>query len=116
MADFTGEAQFFVAFRCPAEHEAEGDRVFADHVAWMERTHPKEGDEALQYTVSKQHDDDGNGQYPLAELYETTAGVDNHRRLAHEDEEDSGVRVLLAFADKCETIGWGAADVAHSLW
>lgn len=117
MADYTGKAQFFVAFRCPAEHEAEGDRVFAQHAAWMERTHPKDGDEALlQYTVSKNHDDDGNVQYLLAEVYETTAGVENHSRLAHEDEEDSGFQSLLAFADKCETIGWGAADLVHSLW
>lgn len=93
MADYTVKAQFFVAFRCPADQEAEGDRVFADHLAWMERTHPKEGDEALlQYTVSKNYDDEGNVQSLLAEVYETTAGVENHSRLAHEDEEDSGVQ------------------------
>lgn len=117
MPDYTGKAQFFVAFRCSAEHEAEGDRLFADHAAWMHRTHPKEGDEALlQYTVSKNHDENGNVQYLLAEVYETRAGVENHFRLAHEDEEASGLPHLLAFTDKCETIGWGAADVAHSLW
>jgi quinol monooxygenase YgiN len=118
MADYSGKAQFFVAFRCAAEHEAEGDRVFAHHAEWMERTHPKEGEEALlQYTVSKSRDDEGNVQFLLAEVYETTAGIDNHRRLSREDEDDSGVQALLAWVGKCDaTIGWDDADVVHSLW
>ncbi|WP_062381361.1 hypothetical protein [Demequina pelophila] len=117
MADYTGKAQFFAAFRCPEEHEAEGDRIFASHVAWMERTHPREGDLALlQYMVSKSHDGQGNVQFLLAEVYETAAGVENHSRLAHADEQDSNLPALLAFREKCETIGWGSADVVHSLW
>ena len=117
MADYTGRAHFFVAFRCPAEHEADGDSVFAQHAEWMERTHPKDGDKALlQYTVSKSHDDEGNVLFLLSEVYETKAGIDNHRKLAHDDEEDSRVNDLLALADKCQTIGWGDAEVLHSLW
>jgi|GEM_PF-3326588 len=117
MADYTGKAQFFAAFRCAAEHEAEGDRVFAHHAAWIERTHPTEGDEALlQYMVPKSHDANGNVQFLLAEVYETQAGVAHHSRLAHADQEDSRLPDLVAFKEKCEVIGWGPADVAHSLW
>jgi len=117
VADFTGKAQFFLALKCAAEHEAEGDRVFARHAEWMERTHPKEGDTALlQYTVSKRLDGEGNVLFLLAEVYETSAGVENHSRLAHEDEKDSDVIGLMALVNKCETIGFGASDVVHSLW
>ena len=119
MANFTGKAQFFLALKCAAEHEAEGDRFFARHAEWMERTHPKEGDKALlQYTVSKRLDGEGNLLYLLAEVYETAAGVENHSRLAHEDEENSGqiVPSLRALLEKRETIGFGASDVVHSLW
>lgn len=117
MADFTGKAQFFVAFKCAAEHEAEGDRFFARHAEWMERTHPKEGDTALlQYTVSKRLDGEGNVLFLLAEVYETSAGVENHSRLAHENEGEPDLADLRALVDKCETIGFGASDVVHSLW
>jgi hypothetical protein len=119
MADFTGKAQYFLALKCGAEHEAEGDRFFARHAEWMERTHPKEGDKALlQYTVSKRLDGKGNVLYLLAEVYETSAGVENHSRLAHEDEERSGpiLPSFRAFVGKCESIGSGASDVVHSLW
>lgn len=86
------------------------------HAQWMERTHPKEGDKALlQYTVSKRLDGEGNVLFLLAEVYETSAGVENHSRLAHEDEEDLGPG-FWALVDKCETIGFGASDVVHSLW
>ena len=52
MADYTGKASFFAALKCPVEHEAEGDEIFAHHADWMMRTHPREGEKALlQYTV-----------------------------------------------------------------
>lgn len=117
MADYTGGGHFFVALKCPAHLEPEGDAVFAHHVEWMARTHPREGDEALlQYTVSKRRDDDGNVLFLLSEIYATPAGVANHGRLAHEDEEDSRVHDLLDFAHKCEGLGWGSSEVVHSLW
>ena len=119
MADFTGKAQYFLALKCAAEHEAEGDRFFPRHAEWMERTHPKEGDKArLQYTVSKRLDGEGHVLYLLAEVYETSAGVENHSRLARKDEEESGqiLPSLRALMSKCETIGSGASDVLHSLW
>jgi hypothetical protein len=115
VTDYRGKGQFFIAFNCPAEHEAEGDGFFARHAQWMERTHPKAGDLALlQYTVSKSSDDDGNVLFLLAETYQTTAGIDNHRKLAHDDAPL--LADLYSFRDKCQTIGWGDAEVLHSLW
>ena len=115
MADYTGKAQFFVAFKCPPEHEAEGDRIFAQHAEWMERTHPRDGDKALlQHTVSKAHDDAGNALFLLAEVYETKAGIDNHRDLARTDAHHDPF-IAWAF-DRCQTIGWSDAEVLHSLW
>ena len=117
MADVTGKAQFFLALKCAAEHEAEGDRLFARHAQWMEQTHPREGDKALlQYTVSKRLDGEGNVLFLLAEVYETSAGVENHSRLAHGDEAASDLASLMALVEKSETIGFGASDVVHSLW
>ncbi len=115
--DYTGKAQFFAAFKCPPEHEAEGDRFFAHHAEWMARTHPREGDKALlQYTVTKGTDEEGNIIFLLYEVYETMAGVANHSKIAHDDEEDSRVNDLFAWSDKCETIGGASGEVLHSLW
>ncbi len=118
MTDYTGKAHFFVAFRCSAEHEEVGDRFFTLHADWMERTHPREGDEALlQYTVSKQLDEEGNVLFLLSEVYETVAGVKNHSRLFHENDERSELRQSFgSFVDECETIGWGDSEVVHALW
>ena len=116
MSDYTGKAQFFAAFQLPAEHEAEADRFFAHHAECMERTHPRDGDEALlQYSVSKDPDGEGNVLILLAEVYETTAGIDNHRKLW--GEEPALKEELNDLLHECEaTMGWGDSAVVHSLW
>lgn len=65
-------------------------------------------------TVSKYRDDDGNAIFLLAEVYETTAGITNHRRLATLDPDHHDP--LVAWLGKCEVIGGGDAEVPHSLW
>ena len=84
----------------------------------MERTHPRDGELALlQCTVSKGrvHGDEEMVVFALCEVYETMAGVENHIRLAHDDQEDSGYVRLSAWARKCESIH-GSTQVIHSLW
>ena len=114
MADVRGKAQFFRVFKCAAEHEDEGDRFFARHAEWMERTYPTAGDkELLQYTVSKCADGAGNVLFLLTETYETQSGVENHIRLAHENE--SVLSLLTAFMATCDTVIGGSGDVVHTL-
>ena len=58
--DYTGRTQWSLMFVCPADLEAEADRLFASHAEWMQRTHHREGDKALlQYTITKGPGDDG---------------------------------------------------------
>ena len=64
--DYRGNAQFFLAIKAPAELEDDGDSIFAEHQAFMSRTHYRDGDKALlQYTVSKLANDDGTITYLL---------------------------------------------------
>jgi hypothetical protein len=116
MADYTGKAQFFVALKVPAQHEAEADRFFEHHADLMQRTHPKVGEEALlQYTVCKNPDEDGSVLFLSAQVYETKAGIDNHRKLIHE--EPGLYEDLVSLVEKCDTtIGFGDSQVVHSLW
>jgi hypothetical protein len=47
-------------------------------------------------------------------VYETKAGIDNHRDLAQSDAHHDPF-IAWAFG-KCQTIGWSDAEVLHSLW
>ena len=76
-------------FTATPDQVAEGDRLFASHAPWMERTHPREGDLALlHYNVVKGPElsnpldpysrPTGNTCFVLDEVYETPAGLDDH--------------------------------------
>lgn len=116
MARYTVEPHSFVAFKVPAEHADEADRFFEHHAEWMERTHPRDGEEALlQYTVSKNSDGEGNILILLAEVYKTKVGIDNHRKPHHG--EPGLHEELVGLVEKCEaTIGRNDSEVVHSLW
>jgi quinol monooxygenase YgiN len=112
--NYRGKAQFSFTIVAPPELEAEGDRVFNLHAEWMEKTHYQEGDKALlQYNVAKSSDEGGNIIFILTEVYETVAGIDDHRKQAHE---------AMFFADfskwlnQCQVIGGDNEVVVHSLW
>ena len=84
---YTGKTQLTIAVDSPAELEVEGDRIFKQHAAWMEKSHYREGDKALlQYNVAKSPGVDGNVIFLLTEVYETVAGKDNHIEQAQGDE------------------------------
>jgi hypothetical protein len=102
---------------------AEGDRIFDSHARWM-TGHPREGDAALlSYKISKgpQLSDPldpnsaptGNTIFVLNEIYESSAGVDNHWKQAIETWQD-----LPAFMHwsrgKATTLHNGT--VVQSLW
>ena len=113
--DYRGKSQYFLALKAPADLEAEGDALFAQHAEWLAETHPREGELALlQYTFSKRVNDDGSVFYLLYELYESPQGLVEHGRRA---QEDGIVGPFYEFVDKCEAIGGqGPATVIHSLW
>ena len=49
-----GKTQISFIFTAPPDLVAEGDRIFASHAAWMEKTHHRDGELALLvYNVAK---------------------------------------------------------------
>ena len=114
--DYTGKAHFQFTIICPPEAEADGDRLFGQHADWMSRTHHREGEKALlQYVVAKSHDGDGNAVYLLSEVYETAAGIADHRAQASANQEAFGDE-MRAWWGKCQLIGGGDGEVLYSLW
>ena len=120
-----GKTQLTYIFTVPPDLVAEGDRLFESHAAWMERTHPRDGDQALlSYTVVKGPEPSnpldgsskltGNTNFVLSEIYETPAGVDNHVREAAESWEDLGT--FEEWAGKANISAIQGSEILHSLW
>lgn len=123
MAD-VGKTNIVVMWTVGPDQVAEGDRIFASHVAWM-TGHPREGDTALlSYRVSKGSElsnpvdpnsaPTGNTIFVLAEVYASPAGVPEHWRLAIESWQD-----LPAFMDFCannKIVTLHSGTIAHTLW
>ncbi len=121
----TNNIQFIMTFSAPAEHVAEGDRIFNSHAKWMERTHYKDGDKALLiYDVSKAPemadpmDPDsrptGNTIFAICEVYKSPAGLQDHWQQAQDNWEDFGA--LNEWMENCELTMVNGAKVLHSLW
>ena len=111
---YTGKAQFALIIDSPAELEAEGDRIFNMHAAWMEKTHYREGEKALlQYNVAKSPGNDGNVIFVLTEVYETVAGIEDHIEQAQGDEHHDA---LIKWMDQCNVTFIREASIIHSLW
>jgi len=109
----------------PPDQEAEGDRVFKLHGAWMESTHYRTGEKALlSYNVSKAKElsdpgdlnsaPTGNTCFVLTEIYETKAGVLDHMKQAHESWGD--FPAFREWLDKCKTTFVAAGSIFNSLW
>ena len=90
---YMGKTQLTFIIVAPPDQVAEGDRIFRNHAAWIEATHPRDGEKALlQYSVSKAPQLSnpmdpnsaltGNTCFVLNEIFETEAGVANHFELA----------------------------------
>ncbi len=112
--NYKGKAQFSFTIVTPPELEAEGDRIFNLHAAWMAKTHYRDGEKALlQYNVTKSSDSDGNIIFVLTEVYETVAGIEDHRKQAHEADFFGDLSKWLG---QCQVIGGEDEVVIHSLW
>lgn len=120
-----GKVQLTYVIVAPPGQVAEGDRIFRSHRAWMERTHHREGDEALlTYEVAKapelsdpfdmNSEPTGSTCFVLNEIYETEAGVRDHFAQAMESWED--FPALGEWLGKCRVSGTPTGSVVNSLW
>jgi hypothetical protein len=109
----------------PPDQAAEGNRVFQSHRSWMESTHYRTGEKALlSYNVSKMKElsnpadlnsaPTGNTCFVLTEIYESTAGVLDHIKQAHENWGD--YPAFDEWLDKCKVTFVSAATIFNSLW
>ncbi len=121
----TGKNQITLIFTATAEQVAEGDRLFKSHAAFMEKSHPRDGEFALlQYNVSKGPELEkaldpsskatGNTTFLLFEVYESEAGIGNHWKLGSEGWKDFAAFVKWASSVKVTALHNGS--VAYSLW
>ena len=121
-----GNVQITIIFTCGPEDVAEGDALFANHAAWMERSHHRDGELALHaYNIVKgpeqanpldpSSEPTGNTSFVLTEVYETPAGVADHWRMGTTEWVD-GFDALMAWAPKCKITALHGSEVVQSLW
>ena len=114
----------FVIVAAPDQVD-EGDRLFRSHAPWIEATHHREGDKALQsYNVSKAPElsnpmdpnsaTTGNTCFILSEIYETEAGVADHFQQAESSWQD--FPAFIKWMEHCTVTGVPAAPIINSLW
>ncbi len=120
-----GKIRLTFVITVPPEQVEEGERIWRSHIAWMERTHHREGEKALlSYDVSKAPElsnpmdpasaPTGNTNYVLAEVYESEAGVADHFEQARANWED--FPALMAWLNNCKVAAAPAARIFNSLW
>jgi hypothetical protein len=120
-----GKIQLTIVITAPAEHVAEGDRIFATHAPWMASTHHRDGDLALlTYNVSKApelsnpldptSEPTGNISFVLSEIYESEAGVADHFKQAMATWPD--FPAFVEWMGKCSVTAVPASPIFTSLW
>ena len=112
--NFNDRVQLTMVFVATPDQEAEGDRIWKSHAAWMQETHYREGEKALlQYTVAKGTDDDGNIHFIVNEVYESAAGLKDHSEQAHTNWKDYAA--FVKWTDECKS-SFRDATIIYSLW
>jgi hypothetical protein len=120
-----GKTQIGFIFTVAPDLVAEGDRFFASHAAWMEKTHHREGELALLlYNVVKGAElsnpldpssaPTGNTNFTLTEVYATPAGLEDHWKQSAENWQD--FNALMEWAGKVKVAVLHGSPVIHSLW
>ena len=120
-----GKTQITFIFTVGPDQVEEGDRIFASHADWMERTHHREGDLALlHYNVVKgaelsnqldpSSEPTANTCYALSEVYETPAGLVDHWKQGAEGWED--FNAFVEWASNATVAALHGSPVAYSLW
>ncbi|PIR83884.1 hypothetical protein COU18_01875 [Candidatus Kaiserbacteria bacterium CG10_big_fil_rev_8_21_14_0_10_51_14] len=122
---YKGNVQLTFIIDAPNDLVAEGDRLFATHAAWMEKTHYREGENALYvYNVSKApvlsnpmditSAPTNRTNFVLMEIYESDAGVLDHYAQAQASWEE--FQNFVAWLEKCDVSIVSSAPIVHSLW
>ena len=120
-----GKTQITFIFTVPQDRVQEGDRLFASHAQWMEKTHHRNGELALlSYNVVKGSELSSpldptskptvNTCIVLTEVYETPAGLADHWKQGTTNWQDFGAFVEWAIAVKVTVLH--GSPVIHSLW
>ena len=120
-----GKTQITFIFTARPDQVAEGDRLWASHAAWMEKTHHTDGDLALlQYNVVKGPElsnplDPGsapteNTCFALTEVYQTPAGLEDHWKQGAESWPEFSD--FVAWAGEVDVAVLHGSPVIHSLW
>ena len=87
---YAGKTQLTRMWVYKAEYAQKMGENIAVHTKWMQETHYREGDKALHFLnwssapEIKDGEETGNITFVLTEVYETTAGVDDHFQQAQE--------------------------------
>lgn len=120
-----GNTMITMMFVAGADQVAEGERIFASHAKWMEKTHHRDGNLALlQYNVAKSPEFNnpldpssgttGNTVYTLYEVYKTPEGIADHWKQGQETWEDFGE--IMVWAGKVKLTVMHGTPVMYSLW
>jgi hypothetical protein len=120
-----GNIQLMFLITAGPDQVAEGDRLFADHAVWMEKTHHQDGDKALLiYDVSKVEElsnpldptseKTGNTHFILAEVYESPAGIEDHFQKAQGNWSEFGD--FIKWIGECKSTLVPSAEITYSLW
>jgi len=122
---YKGKTQITIIFTATPDLVAEGDRIFASHAKWMERTHYREGELALlRYNIVKgpelsnpmdpSSEPTGNTCFVLTEVYENPAGLEDHWKQAAENWEDFAA--VGEWVSKVRVTTVHGSPVIYSLW
>jgi len=120
-----GKTQVTFIFTARPDQVEEGDRLFASHAAFLEKTHYREGELALlRYNVVKgdelsvtldpSSEPTGNTCFVLTEVYETPAGLADHWEQGAGSWQD--FQAFVAWASAVDTKVLHGSPVIHSLW
>jgi hypothetical protein len=104
---------------------AEGDRIFASHASWMEKSHHRDGDLALlSYNIVKGpelsnpldpgSEPTGNTSFVMTEVYAKPEGLADHWKQGSENWEDFGA--FMEWAGKVDLAVLHGSPVIQSLW
>jgi len=119
------KTQLIITWVVSPDQVSEMDRLAQSHGSFMSKSHDREGSNALlSYDLSKGPElenpldpsskSTGNTRYVLSEVYDSSAGIENHWRLSQESWSDFGAMVKLVGSCHPQTLH--AGTIVQSAW